>query len=328
MRNGYCYAAFTARGEALAERLAIALGGEVNRPGASRSLSGWTEQAFLEAEALIFVGAAGIAVRAIAPFLRGKAEDPAVLVVDELGTYVIPILSGHLGGANALAREIAAVLDAEPVITTATDLHGLFAVDLWAKRQGLQIRQPERIKLISAKVLGNLPVTLQSRWPIAGDSPVNLVSGDDADIIVDYRDHDGPALQLVPHILVLGVGCRRGITEQELEIVFSRFCAERKILPEAITAVASIDRKQNEAGLLAFCSRRRWPLYCFSASVLRQVPGSFTVSAFVEEQVGVDNVCERAAVLVAGGRLAEGKYASGGITFALAEQHLDLDWST
>ena len=142
MREGIAYLAFTDRGEALAEKLAAALGGEAVRAGKGVSLGSWTEAAFREKRALIYVGAVGIAVRAIAPHLKHKAEDPAVLAMDETGRYVIPLLSGHLGGANALAGELAAVTGGEAVITTATDLHGVFAVDLWAKRQNMTVRQP------------------------------------------------------------------------------------------------------------------------------------------------------------------------------------------
>ena len=143
--------AFTEAGLALARRIRDAVGGSVTSSREEGfSLSGWTAEHFPVCDALIFVGAAGIAVRAIAPHVRHKAQDPAVIVADECGKYVIPILSGHLGGANALARRIAESIGAEAVITTATDLRGAFAVDLWAKEHGMIIRQPERIKQVSA----------------------------------------------------------------------------------------------------------------------------------------------------------------------------------
>ena len=131
MMNHIAWISFTPRGRALAEKLCEAMGGtaeDARREGFS--LSDWTERAFSEAQALVFVGAAGICVRAIAPFLRNKTEDPAVICLDEAGHFVIPLLSGHLGGANDLAREMARQCGATPVITTATDVNHLFAVDL------------------------------------------------------------------------------------------------------------------------------------------------------------------------------------------------------
>ena len=174
MREGIAFLAFTDRGEALAEKLAGVLGGETARAGRDLDLGTWTEAAFREKRALIYVGAVGIAVRAIAPFLRHKAEDPAVLAVDETGRYVIPLLSGHLGGANALARKLAAVTGGEAVITTATDLHGVFAVDLWAKKQNMTVRQPARIRSVSAKLLAGQMILLDCRWKIHGAEPENV----------------------------------------------------------------------------------------------------------------------------------------------------------
>ena len=174
MREGIGFLAFTDRGEALAEKLAGILGGETARAGRDVILGTWTEAAFREKAALVYVGAVGIAVRAAAPYLKHKAEDPAVLAVDETGHYVIPLLSGHLGGANALARELAAITGGEAVITTATDLHGVFAVDLWAKHQNMTVRQPERIKTVSAKLLAGRRIHLDCRWEIRGDRPENV----------------------------------------------------------------------------------------------------------------------------------------------------------
>ena len=135
--------AFTDKGFALAERLAAVLGGRALRCNAPDSLAVWTQRAFSRAQALVFVGAAGIAVRAIAPYILHKAHDPAVVVVDECARFAVPILSGHLGGANALARRISACCGAAPVLTTATDANGVFAVDEWARLQGMRLLNPE-----------------------------------------------------------------------------------------------------------------------------------------------------------------------------------------
>ena len=151
------YLAFTEKGLALAQKLASALPGTVARCGhGGPGLADWAAEQFAHADALIFVGAVGIAVRAIAPHCRNKAVDPAVVVLDECGHFAVPILSGHLGGANDLARALAAVCGAVPVITTATDANGVFAVDAWARHQNCAVLEPGRIKRVSSRLLAGL----------------------------------------------------------------------------------------------------------------------------------------------------------------------------
>ena len=319
------YLAFTEKGLALAEKLAAEYPGSVARCGGAVKLSGWTARQFAQSDALIFVGAVGIAVRAIAPHCKSKAADPAVVVLDECGQFAVPILSGHLGGANDLARALAAACGAVPVITTATDANGVFAVDEWAKHQNCAVLEPERIKQVSGKLLAGKPVQFASGWLIAGQAPAGVTAGDAPDFALTLTPA-GDALHLVPRIGVLGVGCRRGASAETLEAAFSAFCAEHSLAPQCITAAASIDLKQNEEGLLAFCKKHGWSAEFFSADQLRQAPGSFTPSAFVQSITGVDNVCERAAVLASGGTLFLPKQAGGGVTFALALRPYVPNW--
>ena len=327
MKTGIAWTAFTGRGKILAEKLARTLGGTLR--GKEEPLAPWAAARFSECEALVFVGAVGIAVRTVAPFLKSKAEDPAVVCVDELGRWAIPVLSGHLGGANELAARIAAITGGEAVITTATDVNGAFAVDLWAKRQGMTLRQPERIKQISSRILAGRDIAVRCPWQVEGPPPEHVILREtDPDVLVSCQLEDTSALQLIPRVLTLGVGCRRGMDEETLEVMFARFCGERNILPQAVEQAASIDLKQEEPGLLAFCRAHGWPLRCYTAEALRNTAGAFSPSAFVEKTVGVDNVCERAAVRASGGRLIEGKFARDGVTFALAERPAVYDWST
>ena len=321
------YLAFTDTGLALAKRLAAALPGSVARCGQDgTSLAEWTGVQFVQSDALIFVGAAGIAVRAIAPHCKSKTTDPAVVVVDECGRFAVPILSGHLGGANDLARAIAAVCGAVPVITTATDAHGIFAVDEWAKHQNCTVLEPERIKLVSGALLAGREVHFTSDWPIAGTPPAGLTESADAPDFALTLCPAGDALHLVPRIGVLGVGCRRGTSAGTLEEAFAAFCAANRLALQCITAAASIDLKAHEPGLLEFCRIHGWPVQFYSAAQLQNVPGQFTPSAFVRSVTGVDNVCERSAVLAAGGPLVFHKYARTGVTFALAVRPFAPDW--
>lgn len=324
------YLAFTAKGEALAHRLAEALPGSVSRCGGDVTLKGWTAEHFAQDEALIFVGAVGIAVRAIAPHCRSKAADQAVVVVDEGGNFAVPLLSGHLGGANALARALAKACGAVPVITTATDVNGLFAVDLWAKAQNCAVLEPERIKHVSGALLAGQTVRYWSPWPVAGETPAGVKKAD-APEAADFAltlTPQGEALHLVPRIGVLGVGCRRGTTAQQLEEAFAAFCAASGLSPAAVCAAASIDLKKDEPGLAEFCKAHGWPITFYPADELRAVPGQFTPSAFVASVTGVDNVCERSAVKASGGTLLLPKTAGGGVTLALAVRPFAPDWRT
>ena len=331
MREGYAFVAFTGSGAALAEKLRAELGGTLQIAGGGFSLRAWTAQNFPEREALIFIGATGIAVRAIAPHLRGKTLDPAILCLDEKGRFVIPLLSGHFGGANELARRVAALTGGTAVITTATDLNGAFAVDLWAKKQGMTVLQPERIRQVSSAVLRGETERIFTPYPVAGEQPAQLRPADSAEeteVIVSFRKEKTDALQLIPLTLTLGVGCRRGTDAETLEQQLKIFCEERGVHPQAICRVATIDLKRDEEGLLRFCRNHGWTPVFYSAEELRAAEGSFTASEFVEARTGVDNVCERAAVLCCGGgALVESKYAAGGVTFALAEKQPEYDWS-
>ena len=324
------FLAFTDRGAALAERLRAALGGTVTAAhgDGAFSLAAWTAEVFAARRPLVFVGAVGIAVRAIAPHLRGKAVDPPVTAVDERGRFAVAVASGHLGGGNDLTRAVAAACGAVAVITTATDLGGRFAVDEWARRQNCAVPRPGGIKQVSAKILAGETVRIRSAWPVAGTPPQQVVwGGPDADVAVDlYRRAGETALPLVPRILVLGVGCRRGTPREALEAAFSALCGRLGLWEEAVCRAASIDCKAEEPGLLAFCAARGWPLDTFPAEALRRAEGRFAASAFVERTVGVDNVCERSAVLAAGGPLLEGKAAGGGVTLALARRPYEMDW--
>ena len=324
------YLAFSARGLALAQKLAGALGGEAVCCGGPVTLRGWTDEHFRTGAGLVYVGACGIAVRAVAPCLCSKETDPAVVAVDEQGTWAVPLLSGHLGGANALARAIGSVCGAQPVLTTATDAGGLFPIDDWARRQGCAVADVHKIKDVSAALLAGRTLRLYSDWPIAGTPPAGVaLTADKAGCSAALTLTDpGPALWLAPRVLALGVGCRRGIPAAALEEALAALLEREKLCVKSICKVCTIDRKAGEPGLLAFCAAHGWPLETYTAARLAQAPGRFTPSAFVAQTVGVDNVCERAAVCGAeGGALLVGKQAGGGVTLALAARAFGPDWN-
>lgn len=326
--------AFSRRGRDTARRCLAALAGPEDEYRAYASerwagegfspirppLADFTAPVFAWADAMVFVGACGIAVRAIAPHVRDKRTDPAVLAVDELGQFVIPLLSGHIGGANRLAIRLAEALGATAVVTTATDVNRRFSVDEWSARQGLYIDDMAAAKAVSAAIL-EWPVPLWSDFPIAGDLPAGVEPGEGGPlgICISWRRKFpfDQTLLLVPPVLRLGIGCRRGTPAGAIAALVDQILAEHNVHPAAVETVATIDLKKDETGLLNFCRDRGWPLSCYGAEELAAVEGDFTPSDFVRSVTGVDNVCERAALLGAE-RLLVKKTARDGVTAALA----------
>lgn len=332
--------------------------------GLSGGLARWTEEAFASGGALVFVCAAGIAVRAIAPHIRSKTTDPAVVVADEMGLHAISLLSGHMGGANGLTRRIAEVTGARPVITTATDINGRFAVDQWAKEQKLVIADMEAAKAVSAALLRGEGVSFYSEFPVEGRLPEGLErwmgetkseSETETGAVADGAETETGAetgaetepgngiciaislrrpgnlpfqkvLWLIPQALILGIGCRRGTTAEQIQAAALRAAADGGIWLPSVKKIVSIDLKKDETGLIDFAARLGVPFEVYSAAELAAVnlPEGFTGSSFVRSVTGVDNVCERAAVL---GVLREGtelpelllrKRAEDGVTVAAA----------
>lgn len=284
------------------------------------------ERCFSWADAMIFVSSCGIAVRQIAPYVRDKKTDPAVICVDELGTYVIPLLSGHIGGANALAKSLAAFLEAEAVITTATDLNHRFSVDTWATEHGLLLSDMHAAKAVSAAILER-DVPLHTSLPIAGTLPSGVVSGSRGDVgICIGWETEAPfavTLRIIPRVLHLGLGCRKGTPMEAIRDAVDSVLQANQLDPRAIRCAASIDLKAQEAGLLAFCEELGIPVTFYSAEALQTVQGDFTPSDFVRSITGVDNVCERAALLGAD-KLIVKKTAGNGVTVAIAAERYEV----
>lgn len=314
---------YTDRGAETAERVAQIL--RQNHEVALYRAKCQVGELFSAVDVLVFVGACGIAVRAIAPFVRSKTTDPAVIVTDERGLNVISLLSGHIGGANGLTRRIAAALGGNPVITTATDVNRRFAVDEWAARHGVAIQSMQAAKQFAVEILKrDLP--LQSDFPVCGALPGGVFCADQGEfgaaISCRGRTPFDRTLQLIPRILHLGVGCKRNTPAEKIRAAVERVLAAEGYRREAVASVASIDLKRDEAGLLAFCAEEKLPVEFYTAEELRGVPGEFSASAFVQDTVGVDNVCERAAMRSAGegASLIIRKNCLDGVTVAVAQE--------
>lgn len=293
----------------------------------------WGEAAFL------FIGASGIAVRYIAPWVKDKFTDSPVVVMDEKGKFVIPLLSGHVGGAVEIAEKISGWTGAVPVITTATDVQKKFAVDVFAAKNGMQITDRKLAKEISAEVLGNKKVGFYSEFPVKGEMPAELQACRTREELagchfgVAVTDEEEEVMPHQAHVLSLrakagiiaGIGCRRGTGRGQLERGLLSVLQKNRILPEQVEAFASIDLKRDEEGILELAETYGVPFRTYSAEALKVIETVSSHSAFVEQTTGVDNVCERAAIMYCrDGELIQPKICSEGCTFALVRKKISL----
>ena len=297
------------------------------------SLQLMCKEAFSRCRLMVFIGATGIAIRSIAPYIRSKTKDPAVISIDERGKFVIPLLSGHIGGANGLATGIAAFLKAVPVITTATDVNDLFAVDEWAARHNMSIFNMQSAKTFASYLVDCKKVGVKSEFPIRGPLPKGLILAEEGPVgmAISLRKTVQPFVETVvlrPRILHLGIGCRRGTPKDRIEELVIQELKKLKVTMSVVKGIASIDVKKDEDGLLAFAEENSFPIRFYSAEELNAAEGDFTPSAFVAQTVGVDNVCERAAVLDSnGGKLLLRKTGRNGVTLAVAVENFVVDFN-
>lgn len=290
-------------------------------------LNAWTGNVFSQYDGIIFIGACGIAVRSIAPHLKSKTTDPAVVVADEKGQFAISLVSGHIGQANELTLSVAHAIHATPVITTATDVNGLFSIDSWASHHHLFISNMKIAKEISARLLRNEPVGMTADWFVLPQLPKGFTS-DSAPVgaMISVYEDSSPyqqTLHLIPKLVSIGIGCKRGTCADTIESFVLDCLLQEGISLHSIKQVCSIDLKQDEPGLLEFCKRHQLPIRFYSSEQLAAAKGMFSSSAFVKQTTGVDNVCERACVLGSQqGALIVPKLSKNGVTFAAALQ----DW--
>jgi len=321
---------FTDKGLLLAEWVADKINasdmGAAAVPLRVKDLREQTGAAFVRDAAIVFVGAAGIAVRAVAPYLKNKTSDPAVIVIDEDGKYTVPILSGHIGGANRYARGIAAAIGAVPVITTATDVNGVFSVDAFASENGYFVANPECVKHISSALLEGREVGLCSDFEVAGALPAGLISGESGSegICISLDGEKKPfdkTLTLMPKCLHAGMGCRKDADPEAVEGLFAEAMNSLPAPIETAASVSSIDLKNNEKALISLAVKYRIRFVTYSAAELNEVARLFGQSDFVKRATGAGNVCEASAYLASKrGAVVFPKYAKNGATISIARE--------
>jgi cobalt-precorrin 5A hydrolase len=321
LANKIALLALTRGGTKLADRLAALL------PGSTVfSCRGQVQQTlqlcWQDYNSLICIMATGIVVRTLTPLLRDKRKDPAVVVCDEKGLFAIALLSGHLGGGNALAEQVAGLLQGQAVITTASDVQGLTALDLWARDLGLFVADKQDLTRVMGKLVNSGSVSLFSDYSLP-DLPGDIRLQDDsvtADLIITCRtDLQTTGVVLYPKALVAGIGCNRNTPAAEIEQALQEACAGNNLALQSVRSLASIDLKNDEPGLLDFVSQNKFIIDFFDRDQLNCVDGVST-SSIVLKAIGAKGVAEPAAILASGGgRLIVKKMKWPNVTVAIAE---------
>jgi len=253
------------------------------------------------------------------------------VVVDEMGRHVISLLSGHIGGANTLAKKVAGLIGADPVITTATDINMVPAIDVIAKEKDLFIENPDAIKNVNMALLTGGKIFLHDPFNILHntipnssllmDSDLNGNSKDIPGVFIDDVLVDLPSniLILRPGSLVAGIGCNRNTSMKEMKFFLLEILKRFGLTSASLRSIATADIKGDEPGLLALAKDLELPLKFFDREELNQVKDIKTPSAMVEKHIGAKSVCEAAAILAAKhGKLIVPKQSIRNVTVAIA----------
>lgn len=290
-------------------------------------------------DGFVFLMATGIVVRVIAEHIKDKRYDPAVVVMDITGRFAISLVSGHLGGANALARRLAEVTGATAVVTTGTDVNETIAPDVIAMEIGGEVDDFEVMKKVSAALVdgdatGVVDLTGVQAPSLRGalkpnvkvlpslealrDSPVaaGIVI---TNRLLDLTDFRRPVVIIRPKNLVVGVGCNRGTSADEIVGAVGEVLRGHGRSLKSVRRLATVEAKRDEAGLVEAAARLGVPLEFCDRATLNAVPDVPNPSAAPMKYVGVQGVAEPAALHVSGGRLVVEKVKSGNVTVAVAE---------
>jgi len=290
----------------------------------------------------IFIMSTGIVVRVIAPLMTGKATDPAVVVIDDQGQHAISLLSGHLGGANALTLQVAEIIGARPVITTATDVNRRPAIDLLAREKNLVIENPRAIKVVNMALLTDQKIYVHDQFALLHDeipNAIQLEGGGAMDPVLNppdfpLDDHTAAifvgdrCIEFPPNVLILrpatlvaGIGCNRHTSMEEIKDFLNEVIEKNRLAGASLNRIATIDIKADEQGLVALAKALEVPIDFYSRRELKGVEGIRTPSARVEKHIGVKSVCEAAAILGSRmGALIVPKQTAPNVTVAIARK--------
>ncbi|SDH46396.1 cobalt-precorrin 5A hydrolase [Alteribacillus bidgolensis] len=305
-----------------------------------KQLPAWFE----EYDGIVMIISLGAVVRMISPLLKDKKIDPAVVVIDDKGEFVISVLSGHLGGANSLTRQLASQLHAEPVITTASDVQGTIPVDIFGQAFGWTIEDFTHVTPASAAVVNEEPLLIiqqagEKNWQPSSKplpthmkvvSSINESENEKANaaLVITHRELSEeeqaklPDIHVIyrPKVIHVGIGCNRGTESAEIEEVITSTFQKLQLSKSSIKKVVTIDLKKDEEGLLHVCEKNNWPFDYYSPEKLNSAPIQ-NPSEVVYKYTGAYGVSEPAAVLSSGNEtLLLEKEKSGNVTISVAVQ--------
>ncbi len=292
------------------------------------------EKIWSEYDRFIFVMSIGIVIRSINGLINNKKTDPCVVVVDEAGMFAVSLLSGHIGGGNALSEEVSKVINSTAVITTASDRVGHTSLDLWALTNKLLVEDDTILTKTSAKLLKKGFLNLFIDLPYHGKIPKDIKvchEVQDADVYVGYREHtkiSDECLILRPRILSVGIGCNRNTPHAEISESMCELFKSKGISQNCCEIVCSSDVKIDENGILQFARKNGLSLKFYSKNQLNSVEG-VSASAAAMKAIGVKGVAEPAAILSATipdktGELIIEKNKWKNVTIAVARRQLTL----
>ena len=295
-------------------------------------------------DALIFIMSAGIVIRTIAPHIISKKTDPAIICIDQTGKFCISLLSGHLGGANRMTEKIAKIINAQAVITTATDLNNIKAFDYLAEYNNCLIEDASKILKINKAHLLNENIKLYAEEILIGNLPANVtlltsfenlkkISKDDNLVIISNKNNkhfsfinNEKVLMIRNKNIVIGCGCKKNTSPELFEKNLLYYLETLNLSPKSIKMLATIDFKNEEACILNFCNKYKLECKFFSADELQKAEHMFTCSDFVKKTTGTGNVCETATYLASGNIPKLKKFTGEGMTFCVSfiERGFDL----
>jgi len=327
---------FSHRGGDLGEKLKESLGGDYqvshyhisDHKGRTRDL---VEGLWRKNDFIVFISAMGIASRMIGPLLDNKKSDPGVVCMDDMGRFSISLLSGHLGGANQLANEIAEALGSIPVITTATDNRQIESPDIFAKRNGYIIEDDSHLTSITAMMVDGKQLGFYNdHGPVIDYGGVvrisrNKLSDCNLPVMilvtnrVDIQLPKVPSLMMRPSNINLGIGCRKGVSGERIIKFIYEVLSEEGLSPLSVGKVGTIEMKKDEPGIIGAVEHFGCKLKTFTVEDISNVQQMFMKSDFVNGVTGVHSVSAPVAHLL-GGRMIREKAVKDGITLSVTEE--------